>query len=184
MVGPAVPEVIIAAIRSPVLRELSLTFGGTLAAGAILKNFDKTSKNICACLDKIDRTLIDGFAGRDIESERLKETLSETNKSITEIAKALKFEETRGKDAAVATTRNPKIDGDFALKENLRRRNEFAGLLVELENKKQDLERQIEERNRELANERKQNIPGPSLRLEEQLKSLTIGGSNSTGINI
>jgi len=71
MVGPAVPEVIIAAIRSPVLRQLGVAFGSAVAAGGVAQTFDDTSKNICKCLDRIDRTLIDGFAGLGIEIERL-----------------------------------------------------------------------------------------------------------------
>ena len=47
-------------------------------------SFKETSKNICACLDRIDRTLIDGFAGLGIESERLKEALDGIRTKISE----------------------------------------------------------------------------------------------------
>jgi len=69
MVIPALPAVVIAAIRSTALQQLSLGLGSSIAAGALLKTFDDTSKNICKCLDKIDRTLIDGFAGLGIETQ-------------------------------------------------------------------------------------------------------------------
>lgn len=44
--------------------------GATIAA-LIVQKLDKTSEKICDCLDVIDKTLVDGFSGRDIEFEKI-----------------------------------------------------------------------------------------------------------------
>ena len=63
--------VVLAEILPAALSRLAIGIGGTVAAGTILKNFDKTSREICACLGTIDRTLISGFAGLGIKIDQL-----------------------------------------------------------------------------------------------------------------
>jgi len=69
------PLVIAEALSTQSVRQIVTGITATVVGGAIGKTFDDTSKNICTCLDKIDKTLVSGFAGRDIESERLQKAL-------------------------------------------------------------------------------------------------------------
>lgn len=78
----AVGEGILVLIRSlatlftrEALSKFTLAATGTFAGGAALESFNKSSKEICECLDIINQTLTDGLAGRDIETERLNRSL-------------------------------------------------------------------------------------------------------------
>ncbi|MFQ5575345.1 MAG: hypothetical protein ACE5E0_06975, partial [Terriglobia bacterium] len=96
----AILPVVITAIKSQAAKIFALAFGPSLLSGAALSTFDQTSKEICACLaildntlKQIDQNLIDGFAGRDIETERLSGLIKQEETRLGSLNKQL--QETR-----------------------------------------------------------------------------------------
>jgi len=67
-------------IAPEILSSLALSIASTAATSVVAKTFDDTSKNICACLDKIDKTLISGFAGLGIKIDQLPGPLAATGR--------------------------------------------------------------------------------------------------------
>ena len=65
------PLVLTEALGNQAVRQIVVGVGTGLAGGVLTSTFDKTSREICACLGMIDRTLISGFAGLGIKIDQL-----------------------------------------------------------------------------------------------------------------
>ena len=53
----------------PILKELGIALGVSIATEKIFNSFEDSSEAITAMLGEINQTLVDGFAGRDVDLE-------------------------------------------------------------------------------------------------------------------
>ena len=53
----------------PLLEKIALGVGSAVITDTILRNFDNSSEAITAMLGEINQTLLDGFAGCDVDLE-------------------------------------------------------------------------------------------------------------------
>jgi len=170
MVAPLV--VAIAEIAPELLADLTVGLAGAFGGSALAKTFDDTSKNICTCLDKIDKTLVSGFAGRDIESERLQTALDGVKADIAKTNDALK-------DASAALEKAQSRPGTFAGVEEFARKNSAEVELRRLQEAQKALEAKLAARAKALEAERGSRVGAAgqsgvmSPELTQSLKTLT-----------
>ena len=141
------PLVLAEALGNQAVRQIVVGVGTGLAGSALAKTFDDTSKNICACLDKIDKTLISGFAGRDIETERLQKALDVVKANISKTSDALK-------GATKALEKAQSKPGTFAGVDEFARQNSATVELRRLQDAQKALEEQLAARAKALEAER------------------------------
>ena len=141
------PLVLTEALSAQAVRQIATGIMATVTADAILETFDDTSKNICACLATIDRTLVSGFAGRDIETERLQTALDVVKANISKTSDALK-------GATKALEKAQSKPGTFAGVGEFARKNSAEVELRRLQNAERALEEQLAARAKALEAER------------------------------
>jgi hypothetical protein len=114
-----IPAVIIKAIESQALKELALIIGGGALGDVLASSIDGSNEEICSCLavtnkllENIDQALVAGFAGRDIELERLNRAAEILDGAAQNARAKLEFQETTGRDVAAmdaTDTRMPSL---------------------------------------------------------------------------